>query len=121
MFPIHQYVGQTPQCIGAAPRSNQILGAAMSLILLTCLEWPSLCQCIECLRELAYSRTIGPGKAFRVASARLANGNPPSLRIDEIGPLTHGNERRQDTKERGQASLVLAEHVAFADRQFGGS
>jgi hypothetical protein len=84
------------------------------------LERSSLRQCVERLHELVYSRLIGSGKAFGVAPARFADGNPPSLRVNEIGPLTHGNERRQDFEERGQACLVLAERVGFADRRFGG-
>ena len=88
--------------------------------IVTSLEWSSLRQCIERLRELVDPRLIGSGKAFRVTPARLADRDPPSLRIDEIGPLTHGDERRQDTEERRQTRLVLAERIGFADRRFGG-
>ena len=83
-------------------------------------ERPSLRQRVERLREFAYPRPIGTGKALSVAPARVANGNPAPLAVDEIAPLAHGDKSRQHFKERRQTSLILAERIAFADRRFRG-
>ena len=77
-------------------------------------------QGIQRLREFVDPGLVGPGKAFHVAAARLTNGNPPSLRVDQIGPLSHGDERGQDTEQGRKVRLVLAERIALADRGFGG-
>ena len=41
----------------------------------------------------------GLGKAIHLVPACLTNRNPASLRIDQIGPLSHGNERCHGTEQ----------------------
>jgi hypothetical protein len=84
------------------------------------LEWSPFRQGIQRLREFVDTGLVGLRKAIHFAPACLTNRNPPSLRIDEIRPLSHGDERGQDTEQGRKVRLVLAERIALADRGFGG-
>ena len=78
-------------------------------------------QGIQRLREFVDSGLADLGKAIHFAPTCLANGNPPLLRIDEIGTVVPWQREMSGHQTASQGALVLAERIAFADRHFGGA